>query len=210
MNQTETLRETVIDGIAYTAPSWEQMGRYNFELSEKIIASGSEFDRIVALAKGGWTWARALVDYLDVPNLSSTRLKSYTGINQGSEKIDVVQPLADRITGERILIFDDVADSGRTLDFAKKYMDSLGAESVSAAALCFKPRSVCLPEYHAFTTSSWVIFPHEISESIEKLNENWTKKGVSQKEVRSRLIEIGLPDYQVDTILPRKIIQLQQ
>lgn len=209
MSQKETLRETIVDDIAYTAPSWEQMSRYNFELSEQIIASGLEFDRVVALAKGGWTWARSLVDYLNVPNLSTTRLRSYTAINQCSEKIDVVQPLSDRITGERVLIFDDVADSGKTLDFAKRYMESLGAESVTTATLCFKPRSCSTPNFHSFVTTSWVIFPHEIRESIDKLAENWSKTGNSQQEIRTRLLDIGLPDFQIDTILPRKISQLQ-
>jgi hypothetical protein len=179
------------------------MGDFTFSLAQKITASGKKFDRLVALAKGGWTWSRTLVDYLDIPNLSSTRLKSYTDVNKNSEKIDVIQPLADRITGERILIFDDVADSGRTLDFAKKYMESLGAKSVTIATLCSKPRSICTPDYCAFTTTSWVIFPHEYREFIEQAVKSWCTNKVNSKECRSRLLEIGIPDKQIDHFLPK-------
>ncbi|MCW1949697.1 MAG: phosphoribosyltransferase [Candidatus Shapirobacteria bacterium] len=212
MNRLENLQklpEKVIDGIAYTAPTWEQMGEYNFQLAQQIIESGQKFDRVIALAKGGWTWSRALVDYLNISQLSSIRLKSYTGINQSSDNIDVIQQLHDNIKGENVLIFDDVADSGKTLKFAIDYVKGFGAETISTATLCYKPRSIVKPDFYAFSTESWVIFPHEIREFIKNSSDRWCASGTSYDENRCRLVDLRLPENQIDFFLPQARVQAQ-
>lgn len=212
MNRQENpqkLPEKIIDGIAYTAPTWEQMGEYNFQLAQQIIESGQEYDRVIALAKGGWTWSRALVDYLDISKLSSIRLKSYSGINQSSDNIEVIQQLHDDIKGEKVLIFDDVADSGKTLKFAIDYVKDAGAEKVSTATLCYKPRSIVKPDFYAFTTESWVIFPHEIREFIKNSTDRWCASGTSYDENRCRLVDLQLPQNQIDFFLSQMIVRSQ-
>lgn len=196
------LRETELDGIVYVAPTWEQMGEYTFELQKKIISSGQSFDRIVALAKGGLTWARTLTDWLDIDPLSSVRLKSYSGVGKANEP-EITQPLADPIAGERVLLFDEVIDSGETIKKAQEYLRVMGAKSVKTAALCYKPRSIVVPDYHAFETDAWVVFPHEIREFIEESAMKWGKSGLSIDQVKSRLIEVGIPPRQIDFVVDR-------
>jgi uncharacterized protein len=206
--KAEPFKQTKIDGISYTCPTWDQMGEMSFSLAEEIIESGKEFDRVVALAKGGWTWARTLVDNLGMENMSSTKLKSYDGVNSNSQ-VRVLQPLVDKVDEERILIFDDVADSGKTLVKAEEYLKILGAKEVSIATLCSKPRSCVDPDYYAFSTESWVIFPHEIREFINESLTNWSKIGIPEKEIRSRFEEIGLPMEQVDYFITRSGIVIK-
>ena len=140
MTNRESLREFSCDGVNYVCPSWDQMGDYTVELAKKIIDSGDKFDRVVALAKGGWTWSRTLVDFLNIDKLSSTRLKSYDGIKQ-SNRVKIPHPLSDPIDGEKILIFDEVIDSGETIIKAREYVELLGAQEVAVATLCYKPKS---------------------------------------------------------------------
>ena len=153
MKDPTALKEINFDNISYVAPSWDQMGDLTFLLAKKILDSGKSFDRVVALAKGGWTWARAIVDLLEVPQLSSTRLKSYCNVNECGQ-VKVTQPLSDSVDGENVLIFDDVVDSGETLIKAKEYLSLLGAKTVTTAALCYKPRSKFVPDFYAFNTTS--------------------------------------------------------
>lgn len=197
MNKPNIFKETNFDGVSYICPTWEQMGETTFSLAKQIIESGRQFDRIIALAKGGWTWARALADFLQITKLSSTRLKSYDGVNECSQ-VKVLQPLSDSIDGERILIFDDVVDSGETIAKAKEYMTILGAKEISTAALCFKPRSKFVPEFYAFSSKSWVIFPHECREFIDQTKTKWLDKNLSSEEIKSRLKTIGIPSDLVD------------
>lgn len=190
-------KETRYDGISYVCPTWDQMGVFNFDLAKQIIQSGQSFDRIIALARGGWTWARDLADALKIPELSSTRIKSYTGVNESGEP-RIVQPLTDSISGERILLFDEVIDSGGTLKKAQEYLRVMGAKSLQSAALCYKPRSEITPEFYAFSTSAWVVFPHEIREFIEGSADKWGSAGLSTEEVKDRLMTIGIPCDQVE------------
>jgi uncharacterized protein len=200
MKDPLNLKETKIDGISYVAPSWEQMGELIFLLGKEIVNSGKKFDRVVALAKGGWTWARTMVDILDVPNLSSTRLVSYSNINECG-KIKITQPLSDSIEDESILIFDDVIDSGETILKAKEYLELLGAKKISTASLCYKPRSKFTPDFYAFSTTSWVLFPHEYREFISQVKKQWTNQNLSQTEMKDRLFKIGIPRNQIDYFL---------
>ena len=91
------------------------MGELCFELSKKIIESGKEFDRIIALAKGGWTWARAVSDYTKIQNVGSIQYEFYADIYKTSKGPKLKQPLPISVKGEKLLILDDVADSGATL-----------------------------------------------------------------------------------------------
>jgi uncharacterized protein len=202
MKDSLDLKEVKIKGVSYVSPSWEQMGELIFLLGKKIFDSGHSFDRVVALAKGGWTWARTIVDILEVPNLSSTRLVSYSDINQCG-KIKITQPLSDSIEDERILIFDDVIDSGETILRAKEYLNLLGAKKISTASLCYKPRSKFIPDFYAFTTTAWVLFPHEYHEFITQTKKQWASENLSLKEIKARLIKIGVPKNQVDYFLSK-------
>lgn len=190
------LKETEYDGVSYVCPTWEQMGTFNFDLARQIIQSGQSFDRIVALARGGWTWARDLADALKILELSSVRIKSYTGVNEAGEP-EIVQPLTDSISGEKILLFDEVIDSGVTIKKAQEYLGVMGAKEIQTAALCYKPHSEVRPDFFAFSTDAWVVFPHEIRETVEGRMHEWGASGLSIDEMTGRLVGMGLPSNQV-------------
>ena len=203
MTNSEFLREVSYDGMNYVCPSWDQMGDYTFELAQKIIDSGQNFDRVVALAKGGWTWSRTLVDFLNIDKLSSTRLQSYEAVNQAN-RVRVVQPLSDPVDKENVLIFDEVIDSGETIIKAREYVELLGAQEIAVATLCYKPRSKVIPEFYAFSTDAWVVFPHNHREFIEDRWKKWSKESVPAEMIKSRLIDIGLPKNRVEYFAPKK------
>ncbi|MPN42085.1 hypothetical protein SDC9_189641 [bioreactor metagenome] len=98
---------------------------------------------------------------------------------------------------------DDVIDSGETLKFTKNYMISAGAKEVMTAALCFKPRSVFVPDFYGFETKSWVIFPHENREFIECSYKMWSSKGIENEEIRKRFLKIGLPVKQIEYFMTK-------
>lgn len=196
------LRENEYDGVFYVSPTWEQMGEYTFRLAKEILDSGEKFDRVVALAKGGWTWARTLMDYLGIDEISSVRFKSYQGINESIEP-QLIQPLTDSIHGQKVLLFDEVIDTGETVKRASEYLKIMGGKSIKTASLCYKPHSCITPDYFAFKTTAWVVFPHEIREFIEASTHKWKSTGVKDAEIRKRLDRIGIPDTQVKYFLDK-------
>jgi hypoxanthine phosphoribosyltransferase len=179
------------DPAQYITPSWQDLDQLSFELAKQVIESGEKFDLVVALAKGAWPMSRALVDYLAMSNLVSLGIRFYSGINQRLKEPEVYQDLPVKVKGKRILLFDDVADTGESLIFASDYLLEQGAALVKTATLFFKERSAITPDYYASRTNAWIIFPFEIREMSQLLSNNWRKQGLAESEINARLKKLN-------------------
>jgi hypoxanthine phosphoribosyltransferase len=179
------------DSAQYITPSWQDLDQLSFELAKQVIESGEEFDVVVALAKGAWPMSRALVDYLAMHNLVSLGIRFYSGINQRLDEPEVYQDLPVKVAGKKVLLFDDVADTGESLIFASDYLLEQGAALVKTATLFFKERSAITPDYYASLTNSWIIFPFETREMSKLLSSNWRKQGIDELEISERLRKLN-------------------
>ena len=187
----------------YIAPTWNQLGHLCFKLGKQINHQGKTYDRIVVIAKGGLTWSRVLADYLQIPDIETIRVKLYRGIGKTFKKPQILQELKADISGEKILLFDDVADSGQTMEFVEKLLLKKGAESVDTSALFYKPSSKLTPDFFDHQTDAWIVFPHEIREFIDETSKDWFGKGLSKKQVAARFERLGLPEDQVKYFLDK-------
>lgn len=190
--------KTVIHDQVYEFYSWKNLGEDIFTLAKDIIESGKDFDRIVALAKGGLTFSRSLVDYLHVPKISSIQIEFYTGIGETNRLPVITQSLPVTIQNERILIFDDIVDKGDTLELAIKYLGHHGAAEITTASLFYKPWSKVKPDFISRTSEAWVIFPNEIRETIELLVNKWGQQGDSPAQISAQLLQIGFSKPEVE------------
>lgn len=178
--------------------AWQEVGDITYKLSKKIRESGESFDRIVALATGGLTMAREMKDELGVKALSNIQVEFYEDIEKTKKTPIISQSLPVNIDGQRVLIFDDINDSGRTLKVAKKYLSLRGAKSVKTATLFQKPHTTLPSDFYVIDTECWVIFPDEKNESIVSLSKMWTTQGLVKIEIRKRLLEIGFTNEHID------------
>ena len=192
------------DKVSYTAPTWEEMGEYCFSLAKKIIKSGEKFDRLVTLAKGGWTWSRTMADYLRFKNVASVHIELYADFVKKTKSPVLLQALPVTVRKEKILLFDDISDTGETTAFAKKYLQMSGAESIKSATLFYKPWSITKPDFFVCQTKSWLILPHEVREAVDHIGGPWLKRGISKEEVLKRFDKIGLPKEQVEYFMKLK------
>lgn len=176
----------------FISPSWEDLNTLSYEVATQILEEGTKFDRIVTLAKGGWPMTRSLVDYLGINSVASIGIKFYSGVNKRMKMPKIYQELPVEVVGERILLFDDVADSGESLEFTRSYLLEKGVGLVKCATLFYKPFSILKPEYFASETSSWIIFPYEVLESMRFLEGVWSQKGFSHDEIFDRFAKIGI------------------
>lgn len=198
------LPEVEFDGTKYSYVRPDEMWRFNFDLIRQIDESGKSFDRLVALARGGWTTARDLADGLNIPESSSMRYSRYRpGETAPAGKPVLVQPLTDSVDGEDLLLLDEVIDEGDTMIAADQLIRTMGAKSITIATLGLKPHSKIQPDFHAFETSAWVVFPHEHREFIEKKTTEWKEIGLKYEQILERLLEIGIPSNLVNYYLSR-------
>jgi hypoxanthine phosphoribosyltransferase len=183
------------DQARYIVPSWQDLDQLSFELAQKIIESGKEFDLVVALAKGAWPMSRTLVDYLAISTLVSLGVRFYSGINERLSEPAVYQDLPVSVVDKKILLFDEVADTGESLVFASDYLLEQGASEVKTATLFFKERSAITPDYYASTTNSWIIFPFEVREMMVLLASNWREQGIDEEEISNRFNQLNFKKH---------------
>lgn len=182
------------DPLSFLVLSWDDLHAATGKVAEQIRQSGTEFDVLVTLAKGGWPMARTLVDYLEVTQVASLGVRFYSGVNERLDKPQVYQDLPPSLAGKRVLLFDDVADTGESLVFAHEYLRSLGVQQVHTATVFYKPRSRFKPDYFAQQTDAWIIFPYEGRESRRVLTARWQKLGVDDATIESQLRTLGVDE----------------
>ena len=140
--------------------SWELFGQAQEELAQQIADSDFSPEVLVAVARGGMLPGGALTYSLDVKLTDAINVEFYTDVNETLADPILLAPLldTDSIRGRRILVVDDVADSGRTLALVLKLLRGFGAE-VRSAVLYTKPRTVVQPDFSWRTTDKWIVFP---------------------------------------------------
>ena len=114
-----------INSVNYQHFNWEELGEDVFSLAKKIIESKLEFDRVVALAKGGLAFARSVTDLTGIKELSSLTVEFYTGIDETADMPIITQSIPLNLRHERILLFDDLVDYGKTMLTAREYLKHL-------------------------------------------------------------------------------------
>lgn len=150
--------------------TWEGFGVASRELTASIVESGWIPDLIVAVARGGLLPAGAISYAIGVKAIGTMNVEFYTGIDERLSEPRLLPPLMDvsAIDGKRVLVVDDVADSGRTLrmvmDLIAEHGLSLDGEAAvpvdaRCAVIYEKPRSVISPDYVWRVTDRWINFP---------------------------------------------------
>ncbi|WP_091968667.1 phosphoribosyltransferase [Propionibacterium cyclohexanicum] len=140
--------------------SWELFGRAQRELAAQIAASGFRPEIIVAVARGGLIPAGALSYALDVKLSDAMNVEFYTGVGITLPDPVLLAPLLDTgsMAGKRLLVVDDVVDTGRTMQLVMRQLRGFGAK-VRSAVLYAKPTTVVLPDYLWRRTDRWIVFP---------------------------------------------------
>ena len=140
--------------------SWEAFGTATRELAGTIANSGFVPDIVIAVARGGLLPAGALSYALGTKAAGTLNVEFYTDIGKTLPDPVVLAPLldAESIHGKRLLVVDDVADSGRTLALVMEMMSEMGADARSAV-LYTKPRTIIQPDYSWRETDLWITFP---------------------------------------------------
>jgi uncharacterized protein len=143
--------------------TYELFGTAARELAQRIADDGFRPDAIVAIARGGLTLAGALGYALDVKMLGSLNVEFYTGVGSTLEAPVVLPPTLDResLVGKRVLLVDDVADSGRTLSLVLELL-RVGGGEVRTVCIFSKPTTIEEPHYVWKRTARWIDFPWSV------------------------------------------------
>jgi uncharacterized protein len=150
--------------------TWDELGHGVRELATAAHADGFVPDLVLGIARGGLLVAGALGYALGVKNTFTMNVEFYTGIDERLDMPMILPPVPELIDLEeaRVLIADDVADTGLTLMLVKDFCAGKVGE-VRCAVLYEKPRSAVRCEYVWRRTDHWIDFPWSADEPVGAL-----------------------------------------
>ena len=139
---------------------WSGYGVGARALAKLVADDGYQPDIILAIARGGLFVAGSLGYALSVKNLYVMNVEYYTGVDERLDVPVMLPPYVDVVDlrDTKVLIVDDVADTGHTLALVRNHCVTEVAE-VRTAVLYEKSRSVVDCEYVWKYTDKWINFP---------------------------------------------------
>ncbi len=147
--------------------SWDDLGLGARSLAEAVYADGWIPDLVLGISRGGLLVAGAVAYALGVKNTATISVEFYTGIDERLELPMLLPPVPDLvdISRERVLVVDDVADTGATLELVRDfYAEQVGSTRV--AVLYEKSRSVVKSDYVWRRTDDWITFPWSAADPV--------------------------------------------
>ena len=139
---------------------WLEFGDASRELAHEVLHSGFEPEVVVAIARGGLLLAGSIAYALGVKSCGALNVEFYTGVGERLDAPIVLPPMLDEqsLVGKRVLLVDDVSDSGHTLALVVGILQESAGE-VRTATLYTKPRTVHVPDFTWRETDDWIVFP---------------------------------------------------
>ncbi|MDU1050665.1 MAG: phosphoribosyltransferase [Varibaculum cambriense] len=152
--------------------TWQGFGDATRKIAQNIVDSGWMPELVVAVARGGLLPAGALSYALGLKAIGTMNVEFYTDIEETLPEPVLIPPLMDvsALSGKRVLVVDDVADSGKTLELVMRLIRERGIPSgqegervevseAKCACIYVKSRSIITPDYVLKHTDKWINFP---------------------------------------------------
>jgi hypoxanthine phosphoribosyltransferase len=160
-----------MQGIPCELISWDEVQRLIRDLASRLIGETFEPDLIVAVGRGGWVPARLLSDCLGNLNLTEVKVEHY----RATKRLGVATiryPLKADVTGQRVLLVDDVTDTGGSILAALDHIHRRGQPAeLRTLVLHHKAASPYVPTYFACEVIEWrwIIYPWAVVEDLTAL-----------------------------------------
>ena len=164
--------------------SWSTVQRDAKRLSWNIKDSGYVPDIIIAIGRGGYVPARILCDYLSMNELTAIKVEHWRTAALKREKAIVKFPLNVKIGGKKVLLVDDLTDTGETLRVSVMHLKKFGPKEVRTAVLLHKTCSAMVPDYFVRKVIKWrwVIFPWHLWEDLTGFIKKFKAEGIHGKD----------------------------
>ncbi len=139
--------------------TWADFGTAVRDLAQQV-ADDFEPEMVLSIARGGLLIGGALGYALGIKNTYTMNVEFYTGVDERLEVPRILPPAPDFVDlrHAKILIADDVADTGKTLESVQEFVAGKVGE-VRTAVIYEKPHSIVRCDYIWKRTDRWINFP---------------------------------------------------
>jgi len=139
---------------------WEEVAEWSTNLAEKVKESGYNPDIIIAIARGGLVPARIVADVLGVLDMLSIKIEHWVETASHTPQAKVKYPFTLNLEGKKVLVVDDITDTGDSVDLAKKYIkENFNPSEIKSATMQIIRQSAKIePDYYALVIEDWTWF----------------------------------------------------
>jgi hypoxanthine phosphoribosyltransferase len=169
--------------------SWGEVYRLSRRVAFRIQKAGFRPEVIVAIARGGVVPARILCDFFSVYELFSLRVAHYAKGAQPQPVARIVTALSEDIATRRILLVDDVSDTGDTLRLAFDHLKGARPAELKTAVLHHKRTANYAPDFYGveLTQWHWVVYPWAVLEDLSGFIERMEARPQDLADLTRRL-----------------------
>jgi hypoxanthine phosphoribosyltransferase len=157
------------DEFKCTITNWDYIYDLCREVSNDVKAAEFEPEVVVALARGGWFAGRCICDFLGLDDLTSLKMEHYVGTAQKSGEPQVRYPMPEgSVEGKDVLIIDDIADTGGSIERAHEYVTERDAGEVRTGTLQLLGTSEFDPDFvgEKLDEWAWIVYPWNFIEDM--------------------------------------------
>jgi hypoxanthine phosphoribosyltransferase len=167
---------------------WGLFHSLSKKVADKILESGYDADFMVGLARGGWVLSRVLCDFLGIKDLVSLKVEHWGITATPDGKAQIKYPFSIDLSGRKVLVVDDITDTGDSMMVAVDYIRTLNPEEVRTATLRHIKGSKFVPDFYGDEIDwRWVIFPWNYTEDMCNILPKVLQKCINHSEVKTRL-----------------------
>lgn len=184
------------DDFTCTITNWDYIYGRCRAVADQVKRTEFEPEVVVALARGGWFAGRCLCDFLGLDDLTSLKMEHYVGTAQKTGEPEIRYPMPEgSVEGKDVLIIDDIADTGGSIEHAYEYVTDRNPNSVRTATIQLLGTSEFEPDYvgEYLDEWTWVVYPWNFIEDMIDLvggvMEHTDQESVSAEDVRRLLAE---------------------
>ena len=152
--------------------NWKYLEGLCIKVYDEVYKSGFKPDTIVALARGGWFPGRLLCDLHGISDLMSLKIEHYLGTALTSDRPLIRYPILKAgIAGKKVLIVDDIADTGKSLIYAEEHIKEAEPDEVKSCTIQVLATSEKMPDHYGefIELWAWIIYPWNFVEDMTNL-----------------------------------------
>lgn len=171
--------------------SWDAAYSLARVLAHKVIKSGYEPDIILGIARGGLVPARIVCDFLLLNDILSITTQHWgIATNLGKARIKFSLPHEADISGKKVLVVDDVADTGDSISIVMDYLKEQNPLEIRTAVLHYKTCSTLIPDYYGEKLEewNWIIYPWAFYEDLAGFVDKLLDDPMTDEELRTGLM----------------------
>ena len=172
---------------------WKDIEYWSKDIVRKVRESGYDPEIVIGLARGGLVPARLIADYLNIKDLYAVKTEHWGVTATPDGKAKLAQGLQVSIKGKKVLVVDDITDTGQSLKLALEHVINHAPREAKTATLLHITHSKYVPHYYSEEVPednwTWFIFPWNVYEDMRNLIQKTLYRKKTMREIKKSMNE---------------------